>query len=87
MAKPREIRITFKEKEADLYDYIQEKSSASAFLKDLAKLEKKKEEIYLNNLTSSDISDKILSSQKTNSIEYKKKEETLVLPDISDLED
>lgn len=39
MAKPREIRITFKEKEADLYDYIQEKSSASAFLKDLAKLE------------------------------------------------
>ncbi|ALG50290.1 hypothetical protein QTH34_14455 [Clostridium perfringens] len=87
MAKPREIRITFKEKEADLYDYIQEKSSASAFLKDLAKLEKKKEEIYLNNLTSSDISDKILSSQKTNSIEYKEKEETLVLPDISDLED
>ena len=45
MAKPREIRITFKEKEADLYDYIQEKSSASAFLKDLAKLEKKKEEM------------------------------------------
>ncbi|MGU8559323.1 hypothetical protein ACV3P1_13805 [Clostridium perfringens] len=87
MAKPREIRITFKEKEADLYDYIQEKSSASAFLKDLAKLEKKKEEIYLNNLTSSDISDKIFSSQKTNSIEYKEKEETLVLPDISDLED
>lgn len=87
MAKPREIRITFKEKEADLYDYIQEKSSASAFLKDLAKLEKKKEEIYLNNLTYSDISDKILSSQKTNSIEYKEKEETLVLPDISDLED
>ena len=87
MAKPREIRITFKEKEADLYDYIQEKSSASAFLKDLDKLEKKKEEIYLNNLTSSDISDKILSSQKTNSIEYKEKEETLVLPDISDLED
>ncbi|EDT15161.1 hypothetical protein [Clostridium perfringens] len=87
MAKPREIRITFKEKEADLYDYIQEKSSASAFLKDLAKLEKKKEEIYLNNLISSDINDKILSSQKTNSIEYKEKEETFVLPDISDLED
>ena len=61
MAKPREIRITFKEKEADLYDYIQEKSSASAFLKDLAKLEKKKEEIYLNNLTSS----KSLISGKT----------------------
>ncbi|WP_283697700.1 hypothetical protein [Clostridium perfringens] len=41
----------------------------------------------MNNLTSSDISDKILSSQKTNSIKYKEKEETLVLPDISDLED
>lgn len=50
MAKTKEIRITFKEKESDIYDYIQSKSSASAFLKDLAKLEMKREEIVLNNL-------------------------------------
>lgn len=43
----KEIRITFKEKENDLYDYIQSKSSASAFLKDLARIEQKRENIYL----------------------------------------
>lgn len=43
----KEIRITFKEKESDLYDYIQSKSSASAFLKDLARIEQKRENIYL----------------------------------------
>ena len=43
----KEIRITFKEKESDLYDYIQNKSSASAFLKDLARIEQKRENIYL----------------------------------------
>ena len=44
----KELRITFKESESYLYEYIKEKSSPSAFLKDLAAIEKKKEEIYLN---------------------------------------
>ena len=82
MAKPREIRITFKEKEDDLYQFIQSKSSASAFLKDLAKLEQKREEIYLGNLKSA-----IMVSDNYNEIVekiYDKKEENL--PDISDLE-
>lgn len=90
MAKPREIRITFKEKEDDLYRFIQGKSSASAFLKDLARLEQKKEEIYLNNLKTN-----ILNNIKTESVEglavvdkvnEVKKEENFDLPDISDLE-
>ena len=44
----KEIRITFKETELDLYDYVKGKSSPSAFLKDLATLEQKKEQLYLN---------------------------------------
>ena len=44
----KELRITFKESESNLYDYIKDKSSPSAFLKDLAKLEKKREDLYLN---------------------------------------
>ncbi|MCX0355207.1 hypothetical protein LI064_11840 [Clostridium perfringens] len=82
MAKPREIRITFKEKEDDLYRFIQGKSSASAFLKDLARLEQKKEEIYLNNLKNESIEVRT-ASDKVNEV---KKEETINLPDISDLE-
>lgn len=81
MAKPREIRITFKEKEDDLYRFIQGKSSASAFLKDLARLEQKKEEIYLNNLKNESVEVRT-ASDKVNEV---KKEET-ILPDISDLE-
>lgn len=57
----KELRITFKESESHLYDYIKDKSSPSAFLKDLAKLEKKREDLYLNkNLVSeSDISNNV----------------------------
>ena len=44
----KEIRITFKESENDLYDYVKGKSSPSAFLKDLATLEQKKENLYLD---------------------------------------
>lgn len=90
MAKPREIRITFKEKEDDLYRFIQGKSSASAFLKDLARLEQKKEEIYLNNLKTnivnnikSEFVEVISVADKVNEV---KKEEKFDLPDISDLE-
>lgn len=45
----KELRITFKESESSLYEYIKAKSSPSAFLKDLAAIEKKREDIYLNN--------------------------------------
>lgn len=45
----KELRITFKESESHLYDYIKQKSSPSAFLKDLAAIEQRREDLYLNN--------------------------------------
>ena len=45
----KELRITFKESEMYLYEYIKQKSSPSAFLKDLAAIEQRREIIYLNN--------------------------------------
>ena len=45
----KELRITFKESELYLYEYIKQKSSPSAFLKDLAAIEQRRETIYLNN--------------------------------------
>lgn len=44
----REIRVTFTDKEEDLYNYIVSKSSKSGFLKDLAATEKKREDKYIN---------------------------------------
>lgn len=45
----KELRITFKESELHLYEYIKQKSSPSAFLKDLAAIEQRREHLYLNN--------------------------------------
>lgn len=45
----KELRITFKESESHLYEYIKQKSSPSAFLKDLAAIEQRRENLYLNN--------------------------------------
>ena len=44
----REIRVTFTDKEKDIYDFIKSKSSASNFIKDLVKLEKERQENYTN---------------------------------------
>lgn len=45
----REIRVTFTDKEEDLYNYIVSKSSKAAFLKDLAKIEMKRESNVIDN--------------------------------------
>lgn len=45
---PKEFRITFKEDEEDLKMYIFSKSSYSAFLKDLARVEMKREQNIIN---------------------------------------
>lgn len=76
----KEIRITFKEKENDLYDYIQSKSSASAFLKDLARIEQKRENIYLG------VTPVVVPVEKDDN---EKKIETIDINgmDISDLEE
>ena len=75
----KEIRITFKEKENDLYDYIQSKSSASAFLKDLARIEQKRENIYLG------VTPVVVPTEK---VDNEKEIETIDINDmdISDLE-
>ncbi|MGG7159158.1 hypothetical protein [Clostridium perfringens] len=75
----KEIRITFKEKESDLYDYIQSKSSASAFLKDLARIEQKRENIYLG------VTPVVVPTEK---VDNEKEIETIDINDmdISDLE-
>lgn len=51
----REIRVTFTAKEEDLYNFIKEKSSASNFLKDLASLEKERQENYKNSLVEGNL--------------------------------
>lgn len=47
----KEIRVTFTDKEIDLYNFINSKSSKTGFLKDLAKMEKERQE----NITNSNI--------------------------------
>lgn len=78
----KEIRITFKESELDLYEYVKGKSSPSAFLKDLATLEQKKEQLYLNV--------NMMPLTDTPAITYSLKEETeqkgIEELDISDLD-
>ena len=41
----RDIRLTFKEDEQDIREYLESKSSATCFLKDLARLEMQREKI------------------------------------------
>lgn len=56
-----EIRVTFREDQKDLYDYIKKHNSSSGFLKDLAYREMIKDENYIkfsqnnNSITINDI--------------------------------
>ncbi len=43
-----EIRITFREDQKDLYEYIKAKNSSAGFLKDLAQRELLRDENYIN---------------------------------------
>ena len=43
----KELRVTFKENEMELYEYIRSKSSFSGFLKDLAMVEMQRERHYI----------------------------------------
>lgn len=42
-AKSKDIRLTFKDDEQDIREYLESKSSATCFLKDLARLEMQRE--------------------------------------------
>ena len=47
----RDIRLTFKEDEQDIREYLESKSSATCFLKDLARLEMQREKKMLEKIT------------------------------------
>ena len=74
----KELRITFKESELHLYEYIKQKSSPSAFLKDLAAIEQRRENLYLNN--------QIAPSEVIQQIEQVGEPKNIDDLDISDLE-
>lgn len=50
-----EIRVTFREDQKDLYDYIKNHNSSSGFLKDLAYREMIKDENYIKNSNNNSI--------------------------------
>lgn len=60
----REIRVTFTDKEEDLYNYIISKSSKTAFLKDLAKIEMKRESNIIDNTVNEEYIELLKSNNK-----------------------
>lgn len=75
----KELRITFKESEMYLYEYIKQKSSPSAFLKDLAAIEQRRETIYLNNQVAA-------NEPVIQQVEQVGESKSIDVLDISDLE-
>lgn len=60
----REIRVTFTDKEEDLYKYVLSKSSRTAFLKDLARTEMKRESNVINNTVNEEYIELLKSNNK-----------------------
>lgn len=56
----RDIRITFKEDEQDIRDYLESKSSATCFLKDLARLEMQREKKVLESACANNVLEQIM---------------------------
>ena len=73
----REIRVTFTDKEKDIYDFIKSKSSASNFIKDLVKLEKERQENYTNAVLDNNIVKVVeVLASKIGSGEFKKEDDS-----------
>lgn len=49
MATKKEIRLTFNEKDSDIIDFLNTKTSKTGYIKDLLRLHMKIEESYLAN--------------------------------------
>ena len=56
----RDIRITFKEDEQDIREYLESKSSATCFLKDLARLEMQRERKVLESASANQVLEQIV---------------------------
>ncbi len=80
----KELRITFKDSELELYNYIKSKSSPSAFLKDLAAFERKREDALLTGAGTTNSIAKTIDSINIGEVTETKSIEEL---DISDLPD
>ena len=62
----RDIRLTFKEDEQDIREYLESKSSATCFLKDLARLEMQREQRMLESANANSVLEQVMQllSQK-----------------------
>lgn len=86
-----EIRVTFNKNEEELERFIKSKTSGAGFLKDIAMIEMKKEENYINSSNINvDLLKKILSDSLNTTDEPKesvKKEEKVnkVISSVDDL--
>lgn len=56
----RDIRITFKEDEQDIREYLESKSSATCFLKDLARLEMQRERKVLESASANKVLEQLM---------------------------
>lgn len=56
----RDIRLTFKEDEQDIREYLESKSSATCFLKDLARLEMQRERKMLESANANNVLEQII---------------------------
>ena len=56
----KDIRITFKEDEQDIIEYLESKSSATCFLKDLARLEMQREKKMLESAYANNVLEQIV---------------------------
>lgn len=82
----REIRVTFTEKEEDLYKFIKSKSSASSFIKDLVSVEKERQKNYTNPKSNNNIDEIIdIISNKLDLTNLKKETKTEYDFDINDI--
>ena len=88
MAKIKEIRIKFYENEMALYDYVISKRSASGFLKDLAEVERKREQNYVNNnIDINMLLEKIAGLNTSNDIQKSSQIENKVKDNLDDFID
>lgn len=88
MAKIKEIRIKFYENEMALYDYVISKRSASGFLKDLAEVERKREQNYVNNnIDINMLLEKIVGLNTSNGIQKSSQIENEVEDNLDDFID
>ena len=76
----KELRVTFKESENHLYEYLRSKPSFSAFVKNLVEIEMKREDRYINSYSNSYVESK--KEEPIAKTEFK----DIVDLDISDLD-